>query len=186
MKKVMKIFTVILIIVIMTGCSYKMSPKESVAKLLNKYINNDKEIIEELDKYLNSQNLTVEQKQRYKNIVKDEYATIKYNIKKETIDGTGALVEVEIEVKDLYRAEKEAKDYLGAYPTKFYKEEIYDSNKFIDYKLDKMEKADTSIIYTIYINLFLENDKWKVEELDRITLEKIHGLHNYETNPTSS
>jgi len=180
MKKTFKFIITLIFVLIISGCVFKITPQETVEKFLNKYIRNDKEVLKELDLYLDEQNLTNEQKARYKRIIRDEYSTIKYKIKDETIDGKGAQVEVEIEVKNVYRAEKEAKDYLITYPKKFYSGEIYDSKKFIDYKLDKMEKADSSIIYTLYINLFLENDIWKIEKLDETTLKKIHGIYNYE------
>ena len=40
--------------------------------------------------------------------------------------------------------------------------------------------TDERVEYTIDINLHKENNEWVVEAFDKDTLEKIHGIYNYE------
>lgn len=181
MKKIYKIMGVILTVVLLTGCFGSMTPSEKTEDFLNKYIKSDEKIMKELDTYINKQDLTDKQKERYKTIIKDEYSNILYDIKNETIDGEKATVEVSIKLKDLHKPNKEAESYLKEHATEFYTGEIYDPAKFVDYKLERMEKSSDTISYTIYINLNKVDDVWTIEDLDDATLEKIHGIYDYES-----
>ena len=181
MKKIFKIFSILLIVTVLSGCMGSMGPSEKTEEMLNRYIKNDQSIMDELDEYIGKQDLTEEQKERYKDIIKNEYSSIKYEIKNETIDGDAATVEVSIEVKDLYKASNVAEDYLIEHPTEFYTDGVYDASKFVDYKLGVMEKSTDTVTYTIYVNLIKKDNIWTIEELDDTTLEKIHGIYNYES-----
>lgn len=158
-----------------------MSPSEKVENMMNRYIKNDQEIMNELDATLTEQKLTKAQMTRYKEIIKDEYSNIKYDIKDEKIDGDEAKVELQIEVKDLYKASKKAGDYLLDHTEEFYTDDVYDETKFKDYKLKMMEEMTDTIKYTIFIELSNEDGIWTIHELDQETLEKIHGIYDYET-----
>lgn len=182
MKQIIKILVLIFGLFLLVGCFGNIGPSERVEDMLNKYIKNDNDIMDELENYIDKQDLNEEQKERYKDIIKDEYATIKYEIKDETVNGDGATVEVSIEVKDLYKATNEAENYLIDNPTEFYTDGIYDTDKFIDYKLNKMEESTEIVTYTIYVNLINRDNTWVIENLDDETLEKIHGIYNYEVN----
>lgn len=182
MKKILSISCLVLSVILLSGCFGLMGPSEKVEELLGKYIKNDQTIMDELDTYINKQDLTDSQKKKYKEIIKNEYASIKYEIKDEKIDGENATVEVSITVKDLYKASQSAEKHLIDNPTEFYTNGVYDSNKFVDYKLDLMEKTTDTISYTIYINLVEKDNTWYVEDLDDATLEKIHGIYNYDAN----
>ncbi len=159
-----------------------MTPSERVENLMNRYIKNDKEIELELDTYLAEQNLSEEQKLRYKKIILNEYATIDYKIKSENIEDDKATVEVDIRVKDLYKASKNAGTYLVDHVDEFYENDIYNEQKFIDYKLTTMEENESKKDYTIYIELTKKDGNWTIEQLDNETLEKIHGIYDYD-NP---
>lgn len=185
MKKNLKFLVLFVGLILLAGCFRSMTPSEKVEDMLNRYIKNDKDIVTELDTYLKEQNLTDEQRERYKNIILDEYATIKYTIKDEKIDGNTATVEASITVKDLYKANKKAGDYLVEHAKEFYTNDIYDESKFIDYKLTTMEDFDETVSYTIYVELKKDDDIWVIQDLDNDTLEKIHGIYDYETNENS-
>lgn len=169
----------LLLAFLLTGCSVT-KPKEKVEDFLNNYINQDEEVISELDNYLNKQDLTKEQKKRYKKIIQNEYATLNYKIKHETINEDVANYEVEITVIDLYSASKEAENDLLDNPLDFYVDGSYSSKKFIDYKLDIMENTKDRVTYTISIELEKKEDGWHIKDLDEDTLEKIHGIYNYQ------
>ncbi len=179
--KNIKFLCVLLALIILTGCFANMSPSEKVENMMNRYIKNDQEIMNELDATLTEQKLTKAQMTRYKEIIKDEYSNIKYDIKDEKIDGDEAKVELQIEVKDLYKASKKAGDYLLDHTEEFYTDDVYDETKFKDYKLKMMEEMTDTIKYTIFIELSNEDGIWTIHELDQETLEKIHGIYDYET-----
>ena len=105
---------------------------------------------------------------------------MKYDIKDEKIDDETALVTVDITVKDLYKASEEASLYLQENPQEFYTDGEYDKEKFVDYKLKAMEKAKDTVDYTIDFTLTKIKNKWVIDDLNNETLEKIHGIYNYE------
>ena len=179
MRKYIKYLLIFASIFILTGCLGLMGPSEKIEAMLDKYIKNDSSIIKELEDYLDLQELSDEEKARYEAIIKKEYAQIKYEIKNETIEDNNATVEVALSVIDLYGASTIAENYLLDNPTKFYTDGIYDTHKFIDYKLGIMEKYTETKDYTIYLNLSRHDDIWYIEEPDEETLEKIHGIYNY-------
>ena len=47
------------------------------------------------------------------------------------------------------------------------------------YKLDEMLKTKNTITHDITFNLTKINDEWKIDNIDREVLEKIHGLYDY-------
>ncbi len=169
-------------VILLNGCTINYTPSERVEDMLNRYIKNDSGIMEELDAYMEEQKLTDSQKEKYKSVIKNEYATIKYKIKDEKIDGDEAKVEAAIEVKDLYMASKKAGEYLVEHTDEFYTNGVYDKSKFIDYKLDEMAKYSETVEYTVYIDLVKKDGLWTIEQIDNATLEKIHGIYDYEEN----
>ncbi len=169
-------------IFLLTGCFGNFTPSERVEDMFDRYIKNDESIMRELSEYMGEQELSDEQKKKYSQVIKDEYASIKYTVKDEKIDGDEARVEVAIEVKDLYKASKKAGDYLAEHAPEFYTNGIYDKDKFIDYKLDVMDKSKDTIQYTIYVNLIKKDGIWTIEQIDNESLEKIHGIYDYETD----
>lgn len=182
MRKKIKILFLVFSIIVMVGCVGNFTPSERVEEMFNRYIKNDKDIMDELDAYIGKQNLSSDQKDKYKSIIKNEYATIKYSIKDEKINGDEAVVEVALEVKDLYKASKNSSDYLVDHASDFYENGVYDRGKFIDYKLDEMEKYGETVKYNVYINLVEKDGIWTIEQIDNETLEKIHGIYDYETD----
>ncbi len=50
----------------------------------------------------------------------------------------------------------------------------------MDYKLNKMRDIKDTISYTIVFKVIKVDRKWQVEQPDEETLEKIHGIYNYE------
>lgn len=180
MKKNLKFIALIVCAIIISGCWNKLTPSEKVEDMMDKYVKNDVTLLNELDSYISKQDLSNSQKERYKKIIKDEYANIKYEIKDEKIEEEYATVTVEIEVKDLYKASKTASEYLISNPEEFYDEGVYNQDRFVDYKLSKMEEETDTISYTIYFELKNDDDAWTILELDNETLEKIHGIYDYD------
>ena len=111
-----KIIAVILLTLVFTGCGSNLmnTPTKKVEAMLNNYITLDSKVIEDLDETLLTETImNNDQKEHYKKILKRQYQNLSYTIKDETIDGDKATVEVEINVYDYYKINKESEAYLN-------------------------------------------------------------------------
>ena len=178
--KYIKFITMFVCLLLLCGCIGIVGPSDKVDQALKKYVNNDRDIIKELNDRLDSQDLTDAEKKRYEKIIKNEYNNIKYEIKNEEITEFTAKVTVDIKVLDLYGASKSAEEDLIDDPTDFYTDGEYDFHKFVDYKLSKMENVKDYKDYVIVFNLTKNDDIWYIDDLDEETLEKLHGIYNYD------
>lgn len=177
-----KIFLIIVAILTLTGCG-KNTAKDAVDTHLKKYRNLNSEVLVDLENIINSQNLNNEQERKYREILKKQYKDLSYEIIEEEYDNDLSYVTVKVTVYDLYKAQSDASNYLKNNPEEFYdSNNIYDINKFIDYKLELMKNTFDKIEYTIIFTVTKENDKYVVEQPTDIDLEKIHGIYNYEIN----
>lgn len=162
---------------LLVGCVGQLTPSQTVEELLNKYIKNDTEIMKELDTYIENQDLNPKQKEVYKEVLQDEYSSMKYTIKKETINGSKAKVLAKLKVKNLYKIEKEAIEYLHNNPKEFLTEGKFNQNKFLNYKLEQMQNRTDKISYIINVNMTKKNNIWFINRLSDETVKKIHGLY---------
>ena len=161
------------------GCaSLSNIPVAQVEKLLNDYQILDEKIVNDLNESLKNTTYTEEQKERYKDIMKNQYKNMTYQIKDDEINGDKATVTAMISVKDYYRALKEANIYFEEHQDEFLEDGSY-TIKFNDYKLDKLEEVKEKVTYTIDFELTKENGKWKVDELSSEILEKLSGVYAY-------
>ena len=175
MKKVLIAF--IASIFLLTGCENNLmnTPTKRVETLLNNYVTLDEKVLEDLDEALLSETvMTEEQKDRYRNILKNQYQHLSYEIKDETI-------EVEIEVYNYKKIMDEAEGYLTSNPNEFLSEDgtMTDVSKFNDYKLDRLEEAKDKVTYTLNLTLKKIDDKWQLDDLTDTEISKIHGLYDY-------
>lgn len=159
------------------GCSITLTPKQTAEELLNKYIKNDSAIMKELDVYVENQDLSPKQKELYREVLQNEYSSMKYTIKDETIKGNKAVVKANLKVKNLYKIEKEAVEYLHNNPKEFLTEGKFNQNKFLNYKLNQMLNRDDLTSYSIDINMTKKNNIWLINKLSDETIKKIHGLY---------
>lgn len=179
MKKYIIILCSILFLV---GCSITNTPKKEVSKLFKKYQTLDESIIKDLE-LISEGNLleTKVQKEYYMKAMKMQYSDIKYQIINEKINGDEATVEVKITVYDFYKAQTDADNYKLNNPNEFLTNNVYDNNKFMEYKLKQMMNTTDRVEYTIYVYLTKKDKEWKINNFDNTTLEKIHGIYNYES-----
>ena len=177
-----KIISLIIVSLFLFGCGCtNMSAKNAVTDYLSQYNNLTDEVIDDIDKTISSEDLTEEEKEKYKDIVKKQYQDLKYEIVDEKYNGDQAVITAKISVYDLYKAEKDAKEYMTNNTEEFYdSNNIYSNKKYIDYKLDQMKKMNDKITYTIEFNVSKKDGKWVVEQPSQTDLEKIHGIYNYE------
>lgn len=179
MKKVLLILAVGLLLV---GCSCSNNTaKGAVEDFLDQYRNLSASVIEDMDDVIEKEeNLSEEQKDQYRDILRKQYTDLTYEIISEEYNENTAIVETKITVYNLGKAQKEANNYLNEHSEEFYDESNnYDLTKFIDYKLDLMQKNTETINYTINFNVEKNEDGiWQVSDLSQNDLEKIHGIYN--------
>ncbi len=181
MKKFLVAFVLLFGLV---GCTIgpANTPSKAVEEYLDRYIDNSDVVMDELDEYVDDRNeLDDDQKGTYKEILKKQYSDMKYEITDEKYDGDNAVVTVKLTVYDLYKVQKDADKHLADNPDEFKNEEgAYDATKFTKYKLDQMKDTTDTVEYTLEINVSKVDNTWEVEQLSNESLQKIHGIYNYE------
>ena len=120
MKKIIKYFVCIMVVVLLSGCAMDNTPTKKVEGFLDNYTSNSDTVLDQLKEMVNSDGLMDEnQKSAYSDIMKRQYKDMTYEIKDEKIDGNDATVTAEIEVYDYYKANKEAEEYYNSNPDEF-------------------------------------------------------------------
>ena len=180
-----KILTIITIIILFAGCTLDdidNTPTKQVEAFFNNYQTLDKKVLADLDLVIEKQtDFNNKQKEKYRKILKKHYQNLNYEIKNETVNGDRSNVEVELEVTDFNKALKEANDYLENNKNKFLDESNNISKtKYIDYQLEKLEKAKDTVKYTLNLTVTKnKNGDWKLEEINDIEEKKILGTYEY-------
>lgn len=174
MKKVLSLLMLLLLI---SGCSIGKdmtnTPTKQVEAYLDRYQKLDDNVLNDLDTLVEDTEYNIEQKARYKEIMKKHYSELQYEIKDEVIDGDKATVDVEIQVRDysnILSTEINKEDYLDDTGK-------YDSSKYYDDQLTKLEGANELVKYTITFNLTKKDNEWVIDDLDTSSMEKIHGIY---------
>lgn len=181
MKRVVLGILLLICMFCICGCGMEKSARDVAIEYLELYRNKDKIVMDELDDFVENENLTDNQKDKYKEVLEREYGTLMYKVVDEQYEGNVAFITMEITVIDLYKAQEESAKYFNDNPTEFNDEDgEYDRDLYTDYKLDMMSKETDTITYTIDIKVEKDGDDWKVVQLSNESLEKIHGIYNYE------
>ena len=172
-----KILSIIAILFIMSACTLSKdtvnTPTEQVELYLKSYKTLDSSVLIDLDKMISETEYNEAQKERYRELMKKHYSNINYEILKETIDKDKAMVDVSIEVSDYSKILEEEinqddfKDESGN----------YDVTRYLDAQLDKLEKASERTKYNITFYLTKINNEWIIDDLDRNSVKKIHGIY---------
>ena len=77
--------------------------------------------------------------------------------------------------------DKDTVNYANNHYDEFIDENgVYSENKFNTYRLNEMIKTNDKVSYELDFYLNKVNDEWIIESPDRVSLEKIHGLYNYD------
>jgi len=178
MKKILSLLLIILLLT--TGCGGN-NARGAVENYLKKYRNLSSEVLVDLENVINKENLTKKQQEKYREVLKKQYKDLTYEIINEEFENDVTYVTAKIEVYDLYTAQSDASLYLANNKNEFNDESgIYDVNKFIDYKLDKMKNTTSRIEYKITFTVTKEDDEYVVSQPTEIDLQKIHGIYNFE------
>ena len=175
-----KIIYAVISLFLLVGCSnISNTPTRQVENFFNKYQTLDNEVLDDLDKVINeSQKFNDTNKEAYREVIKKQYKNMTYKIKEETIDGDNAVVAVEITVLDFGKVIKEVRDYKNNHIDKFQDENSnYDDNKYINYLITRLKETKEKVKYTLDIKLTKLNEKWKIDEIDNDTEDKILGIY---------
>ena len=180
MKKLLKTFTILLFIMVITACG-TMSAKRSVIRFINEYKSLSESTLTSLEDVIKEESLNDNQKEVYRKLMKRQYKDLDYEILSEEYNGDNAKVEVKISVYDLYKAQNDAAIYLNNNYDLFKDEYgVYNSDKYVNYKLDKMLNVTDRIEYTLVFLLNKNEDgDYIINNIDNEMLEKIHGIYNY-------
>ncbi len=196
----MKKIIVALMVILLSACTLgtAVTPRQKVSEFLDKYKNENTDIISQLDETIKSEISDTDQRDRYKTLMVNQYKNMEYEIKDEIIEDDSAVVEVEITVYDYASALRNANTYLNEHLDEFKKdikdsiEETddtdnednnktdnldYDETKFMDYKLSLMEKITDTVKYTIEFTLTKVNGEWQLDQLSNSDIEKLHGIY---------
>ena len=179
MKKIYVVVLAFLFFVL--GCDSMMNtPTKRVEEFLNKYQRQDDEVISQLRETTKETDFILDgdNYMEYTNIMKRQYKDLTYTIKEEMIDGENATVTVEIEVYDFKSAIKEAEEYYTTHSQEFKTDDKVDNNKYVAYKLNKMNDAKDRIKYTLNLTLSRKDKKWVMNNITDTDRQKIHGLYS--------
>ena len=163
------------------GKTLTNTPTKQVEIFLNKYQTLDKDVLDDLDKAIvEEEQFSGNHREKYREIMKDSFQKLAYQIKEQEEDGDKAIVTAEIEVINYGKILSAANLYLEEHPEEFNDENgEYDVKKFIDYRLDKMKGNKEKIKYTIDFHLKKKNDQWVLDELSKNDEQKIQGIYQY-------
>ena len=182
----MKRTLVIALLLLLTACSFNIgdidnTPTKKVEEYLNNYQSLSSDVVSDLDIVVERETtFNLDEKNKYRKIMKKNFQNMSYKVKDETINGDTAEVEVEINVYDYYKVNKDADNYLLEHRDEFIVDGVYDESKFIDYKLDKMSKNTDKVKFTIYFNLSKDkNGNWSLDEVSEVDEDKILGIYQY-------
>lgn len=174
MKKILLIITVT---IFLSACTLSKesnnTPTKQVEAYLNSYQKLDSNVLNDLDTMIKNTEYNESQKMRYKELMKKHYSNLKYEIKNETIDGNKAMVDVEVEVNDYSKVLSENSnqdDYKDS-------DGNYDISKYLDSQLDKLERATEKTKYKVTFYLTKKDNEWIIDDLDKNTIKKIHGIY---------
>lgn len=177
-----KFLTLLLIMLTITGCGNN-SARGAVETYLKKYKTLDSEVLVDLEDLVDKESLTEEQKDKYREVLKKQYKDLSYKIIEEEYDSEVSYVTVKITVYDLYKASEDSRFYLENNHEEFNDENgVYNIEKYMNYKLDKMKDMTDRVDYTITFTVTKENDRYVVEQPVENDLMKIHGIYNYDLN----
>ncbi|MBQ4263361.1 MAG: hypothetical protein IJB83_03845 [Bacilli bacterium] len=178
MKKLLILF---ISIIFLTACSSSNTPKGKVEAYLGRYTSMHEDVLMDLSSTIKGENLSEENSKVYEKVLTRQYENLKYMVKDESIDADKATVTVKITVFDLYKSEQTSLNHLNTNPEDFMTNDIVDNEKYTKYKLEEMLKTTETVDYELDFYLSKENGTWIVEAPDRVVLEKIHGLYDYES-----
>lgn len=180
MKKILSVILGVLFIMSLSGCGD--SATKAVEDYLKEYTSLSDNVLDDMMNIVKDEDINDEQKGVYQDIFKKQYQDLTYTIDNEEYDGDEATITVTVKVYDLYKAQKDASNYLANNQDEFNDDDgVYDMAKYMDYKLEQMKNMLDKVEYTIEFYVVKTADGWVISSLSDSDLEKLHGIYNYES-----
>lgn len=175
-----KLLTIAFFVIMLFGCNLTNTPSNKVSQYLDNFNQLSDDVILDVESKVSNENLSNSNKDIYKKVLSRVYQDMKYEIKDESINGDKAIVTVKITVYDLYKSKEESDIYMNENTSEFYKtDNTFDSNLYDEYRLNKMLNQTETVDYEITFNLNKKDGEWVLDIPDRVMLEKLNGLYNY-------
>ena len=163
-----KITIILLLLIMISGCNnitYN-TPSSKVSKFFSNYQTLNKNIINELNLAIKkNKDKSNFEKETYKQLLIKQYKNLEYKIKNEEIKNNDAYVDVEIEVYDYEKENYYSKKYF-----------LNNLKLFNIKELSKLKNTKKRKKYSITLQLKKENNIWKLVNLKKEDLKKIHGF----------
>lgn len=168
-----KIFSIFILLILLTGCSLDMSmkntPTNEVEKYLDSYQKLDDNILNDIDTLVQNTDYNIEQKAKYKEVLKKHYTNMAYEITGEKIVDDKAYVTASIEVTNFNLISLNDEDYKD-------ENGVFDINKYHDDEIDALENANEKIKYDITFDLTKKDNEWVIDNLSKDNIDKINGV----------
>ena len=176
-----KILVILCAILLFTGCGCSLmdtKPEAAIDTFFEKYRNHDNNIITQLSDTLKSEDMSPDQSKKYQELMERQYDQFAYVIKDINEEKDEATAEVEVTVLNYKSAIMQVEEELKNTPEKFNDEDNnFSTEKYINYKIEKMEEVTDTTTHTIEMYLTKENGMWKVNQLSNDDISKLHGLY---------
>lgn len=161
-----KIFIIIVIVLLFSGCDIANTPTSKVEDFLSRYQRLDGDFSSSYNQISGGDNINDENRNAYKKLVEKQYKSLSYEIKEEEIDGNSATVTAQIKVFDY-------KEIINKY-----NKGNYDINEYHKTIIKDLEKQKDKIVYTIEFKLNkTDNDKWGLTALQIDDQKKLLGIN---------
>ena len=123
-NKELKKIIVALMVIFLSACTLgkAVTPRQKVSEFLDKYKNQNTDVVSQLDETIKTDITDQKQRDRYKTLMLNQYKNMEYEIKDEIIEDDNAVVEVEITVYDYASALKNSNTYLNEHLDEFKKD----------------------------------------------------------------
>ena len=177
-----KIFAIFICVLLLCGCdNINNTPIKQVESFFNKYQTLDSDVLDDLDRVIAEESMfDTLAREEYREVIKDQYKSLTYEIKDEFVEGDEATVTAEITVKDYNKVLSEVRAYKNSNISEFQDESgNYSAVKYSNYVIEKLKDAKDKVTYTVELKLTKINDKWTINTLDEETEDKILGIYEY-------
>lgn len=180
MKKILVTF---LLVFTLFGCSVAGTPTNKVEDYLSGYNSLSDAVVSDMETTIANENLSNENLATYREVLTRQYKDLKYKVKDEVVTGDDAVVKVDITVYDLHKSDVNSQTYMNTHLEEFNNaDNVYDEELYSKYRLGEMLKATETVNYEVSFYLSRKDGEWQINDLNRDTLEKIHGLYNYDVD----
>ena len=180
-NKLKGLLVVICAILLFIGCSCSINdnkPEEAVETFFEKYRAKDDDVITQLKETIENEDLTDDEKEKYQELMEKQYDQFAYVIKDVKENDNTATVTTEITVLNYRSAILKAEEELKNNHEEFNDEEgNFSEEKYMDYKIKKMQEVTDTTTHTIELSLSKEAGMWKVDQLSSEDISKLHGLY---------